>query len=304
MNPYYKDYSQYLSEHFPGLKIQKLSINTGFSCPNRDGTISSGGCIYCDNRSFTPKYCDSADSITTQLKKGKEFFSRKYPEMKYLAYFQSFTSTHVNASEVLEKIYKEAIEDEDIKGIIIGTRPDCLPINILNLLERFNEMTKVFVEIGAESSFDSTLKVINRCHTWQDVEKSVYNLAKRGIEVGLHLIVGLPGEDEEMVMQTIDKVCSLPVGSIKLHQMQVIRGTRLHQMVDNGELGIKTFTPEEYLNLCIRIVKRVKGLTGGKIAIERFVSSAPPEMVVMPKWGLKNYEFSNLLINRLSEEYN
>ncbi len=120
----------------------------------------------------------------------------------------------------------------------------------------------------------------------------------------MHLIVGLPGEDEEMVMQTIDKVCSLPVGSIKLHQMQVIRGTRLHQMVDNGELGIKTFTPEEYLNLCIRIVKRVKGLTGGKIAIERFVSSAPPEMVVMPKWGLKNYEFSNLLINRLSEEYN
>lgn len=299
MNPYYKDYSEYLAELFPGEKVQKLSVNAGFSCPNRDGTIGRGGCIYCDNRSFTPRYCDPADSVTQQLEKGKAFFSKKYPQMKYLAYFQSFTGTHASAPEVLERMYEEALKDKDILGVIIGTRPDCLPEDVIDILKRLNEKARVIVEIGAETSFDSTLQLINRCHTWRDVEESIGTLADCGIETGIHLIAGLPGEDEEMIMTTLERVCSLPVSSVKMHQMQVIRGTRMHQMIEKDELRLREFTLEEYLDLCVMIIRLITEKRGRGLAIERFLASAPPEMVVSPRWGLKNYEFSNLLLREL-----
>lgn len=296
MNPYYKDYSEYLAERFPGLKVQKLSINAGFSCPNRDGTISRGGCIYCDNRSFTPGYCNAGDSVSAQIAKGKEFFARKYPEMKYLAYFQSFTGTYNSAPEKLRQLYAEASSQEDIVGIIVGTRPDCLPEKILGLLEEVNEKVPVIVEIGAETSRDDTLRKINRGHSWSDVVNAVGDLSSRGIESGLHLIAGLPGESEEDVLTTIDKTLQLPVASIKLHQLQIISGTPLHKMWERGEIEVKSFTLEEYLELCVKIIRK----TGKKVCIERFLSSAPPAMVVTPRWGLKNYEFTNLLKRSLS----
>ncbi len=295
MNEYYKDYSQYLQEIFPGLKVQKLSIDAGFTCPNRDGSIGTGGCIYCSNVSFTPKYCNPSDSVAVQLEKGKQFFGRKYPDMKYLAYFQSYTNTFGRTSEDLLEIYRRASEVDGVVGIIIGTRPDCLPDDLLVGLADLNGKKPVIVEIGAETSFDSTLKLINRNHTWAQVEDAVIRLHSHGIRCGLHLIAGLPGETSDDVLLTIKKACSLPIDSIKLHQLQVIKDTILHRRWLKGEIEVKPFELEDYLNVCARIV----GIVPSHICIERFLSSSPPEMVVAPLWGLKNYQFANLLIRKL-----
>ena len=284
-----------MQETFPGIKVQKLSIDAGFTCPNRDGSIGRGGCVYCNNASFTPSYCTPSDSVTLQIDKGKRFFSRKYPEMKYLAYFQSYTNTFGKSADQLLHMYRDAAESADVVGVIIGTRPDCLPADLLDGLALLNRTTPVIVEIGAETSYDHTLTAINRNHTWKQVEDAVTALHDRHIRCGVHLIAGLPGETEEHVLTTIDRACSLPIESIKMHQLQIVKGTPLHSMWESGECEVKPFTLEEYLDLCVRIVRRVPR----HICIERFLASSPPDMVAAPKWGLKNYQFTNLLMNRL-----
>lgn len=280
-----------MQEKFPGKKVQKISLNAGFSCPNRDGTIGHGGCIYCDNSSFTPGYCFKSEDITFQLEEGKKFFAKKYPQMKYLAYFQSFSNTFGRSVGELEAIYREAMGVEDVVGLIIGTRPDTLPSEVIALLARLNEEIPVIVEIGAETSHDETLRLINRGHSWRDVEDAVTRLNAEGISVGLHLIAGLPGENEDMLLQTVKRSVALPIESIKMHHLQVLRNTQLALLIEEGKLQINPFTVEKYIDLCIKIVK----LVPQNIAIERFLASSPPEKVVMPKWGLKNYEFTNLL---------
>ena len=191
-----KSYGEYLSGIFPGYKVQKISVDAGFSCPNRDGTISLGGCIYCRNDSFTPHYCSHEDSVSVQLQKGKEFFSRKYPDMKYLAYFQSYTGTHGKTTDKLKDLYFQALETEGIVGLVIATRPDSISDSIIDLLAELNNVKPVFMEIGAETSHDSTLSLINRNHSWKDVVNSVNHLASKGLHCGLHLIAGLPSETE------------------------------------------------------------------------------------------------------------
>lgn len=296
----YKTYREYLSEKFGIPRVQKLSIDAGFSCPNRDGTISEGGCIYCNVNSFTPKYCNPRESVSRQLEKGKDFFARKYPDMKYLAYFQSFTGTHARAIDSLRALYDEAAAAPDIIGLIIGTRPDCLPSEVMDLLEEFNRKLPVIVEIGAETARDDTLKLINRGHTWADVEVAVRALRQRGISVGIHLIAGLPGESDADVIATLDKVLALPVDTIKFHQLQVIRNTILSQRYLSGELKVKPYTMQDYLNLCEKLARRVEEKRPD-IAIERFLSSAPKGMVIAPDWGIKNHEFVNILHNILQK---
>lgn len=286
----YKDFAAYMRDKFPGMKVQKISINAGFSCPNRDGTIGRGGCIYCDNTSFTPAYCFSSSDIVEQLEAGKKFFARKYPQMKYLAYFQSFSNTYGNL-ERLEELYRRAAEVEDVVGIIIGTRPDMLAEDVVEMLTRIRKQTEVIVEIGAESSFDRTLRLINRGHTWRDVEHAVERLAEVGIPVGLHLIAGLPGETPEMTLQTVKRAVALPIESIKLHHLQILSGTQLERMWRAGEIEVRSFTVEEYLELCRRVIEIVPE----HVAIERFLASAPPDKVVSPRWNLKNYQFVNRL---------
>ena len=295
MNPFYKDYGEYLSEVFPNIKVQKLSIDAGFTCPNRDGTIGAGGCIYCNNSSFTPGYCNPDDTVTEQLEKGKIFFRRKYPEMKFLAYFQSYTNTFGRSSADLLSMYRSASEGENVVGVIIGTRPDCIPDELIDGIAELNVKTPVIIEIGAETSFDSTLRLINRNHTWTQVEDAVGRLTSKGIRCGLHLIAGLPGESDAEVLQTVEKASSLPIDSIKMHQLQIIKDTPLHRKILSGDIMVHPYSLDDYLNLCVRIV----GLTPSHICIERFLSSSPPEMVVAPKWGLKNYQFTNLLLNKL-----
>ena len=306
MNPYYKDYNEYITEIFPGMKVQKLSINAGFSCPNRDGTIGRGGCIYCDNTSFTPSYCFGRNTVKEQVEAGKLFFARKYPAMKFLAYFQSYTNTFVKRGngvgvssgvDSLERLYRDALEQEDVVGLIIGSRPDCFPEEVVEMLGRLNLEYPVFVELGAETSHNPTLELINRGHTWEQTCDAVDRLTKGGIRCGLHLIFGLPGETEEMMLATVERACRLPVDSLKLHHLQVIASTPLHEGYQSGRITVDPFSMDDYLELCVKII----GIVPRRIAIERFLASSPPEKVVAPKWGIKNYQFTNLLLNKLKE---
>lgn len=299
MNPYYKDFSEYMQEVFPGIKVQKLSIDAGFTCPNRDGTIGKGGCLYCNNASFTPSYCSPQDSVEQQIEKGKAFFRRKYPEMRYLAYFQSYTNTFGRSINILSEMYRRALDTEDVVGIIIGTRPDSLPDDLLEALSVLNKRKPVIVEIGAETSFDNTLTLINRNHSWAQVEDAVDRLHSVGIRVGVHLIAGLPGENSDNVIETVRKSCLLPIESIKMHQLQIVKGTPLLEKWQAGEIEVAPFSLEDYIELCVRITHTVPR----HICIERFLASSPPEMVVAPKWGLKNYQFTHMLHNRIKQSY-
>ena len=290
MNPYYKDYSEFLAKHFDG-KVQKLSVDVGFTCPNRDGSAGTGGCIYCNNRAFSPDWDKRHTPVAEQIARGKRFFGKKYPDMKYLAYFQSYTSTYASPDSLMA-IYNEALDQDDIVGLIIGTRPDCMPDSLLDRIASLD--TKVFIEYGAESSHNSTLSLINRCHTWEATVDAVHRTAARGIPVGLHLILGLPGEDEEMMTTTVERVNSLPVSTVKFHQLQIFRGTTLEKMA--LMLDIPAFTAEEYAALCARLLGHLRS----DIAVERFVAQAPDDMLLSPRWGLKNYQFTSLLQKHLA----
>ena len=290
-----KTYGDYLQGIFPGIKVQKISIDAGFTCPNRDGTISTGGCIYCRNDSFSPGYCKPTDSVAVQLKKGKQFFGRKYPDMKFLAYFQSYTGTYSKDISTLQKLYQDALKVEGVVGIVIATRPDCVSDEVLELLKDLNMETEVFVELGAETSHNETLININRNHTWENVENTVNKISGHGLHCGIHLIAGLPGESKEMILETIDKSVALPLETIKLHQLQVLQDTILFSKIKAGEIELQQFSLDEYLELCAEIVKRVPE----HIVIERFLAQAPPHLVVSPSWGLKNYEFMNKLAKLL-----
>lgn len=294
MNPYYRDFADFLAEQFPGTKMQKLAVNAGFTCPNRDGTKGRGGCTYCNNLSFNPGYCSPRLSVSEQIEAGRRFFARKYPDMRYLAYFQAYTNTHSDDIDRLMSLYEEALAADGVDGVIIGTRPDCMPDA---LLARLRKLPWVMVEYGAESSHNVTLERINRCHTWEDTVDAVERTHAAGIPVGLHLIMGLPGETEEMMLRTVDAVGSLPVSTVKFHQLQLVRGTRMASDIEKGLYDIRRFTADEYAGLCVKIVRRLRP----GIAIERFVSQTPADMLLYPRWELKNYQFTNLLMRRLTD---
>ncbi|MCM1077835.1 MAG: TIGR01212 family radical SAM protein [Bacteroides sp.] len=291
---YYRDFSDFLSGYFD-CKVQKLTVNAGFTCPNRDGTKGTGGCTYCNNQSFNPSYCLPSLSVRQQLEDGKLFFSRKYPQMKYLAYFQAYTNTHSSDIGRLMRLYEEALDVEDVTGLIIGTRPDCMPDGLLARLASLPAW--VMIEYGAESAHDSTLSLVNRCHSWADTADAVRRTHAAGIPCGLHLIMGLPGEDEKMMLETIDRVNELPVDTVKIHQLQLIRGTRMARDVEAGLYDIPRFTAGQYIELCVKILHRLCP----DISVERFVSQSPPELLIYPRWNLKNYQFTNLLHKRLSD---
>lgn len=296
MNEFYTDYSEYMSRFFDG-KVQKISVNLGTGCPNRDGTIGTGGCIYCNNASFTPDYCRQGKSVAEQIADGKAFFARKYPHMRYLVYFQAYTSTYGKDPVELHRICTQALEQDGVAGIVVGTRPDCLDDATTDMLARLNRRRPVFVELGVESLNDETLRLVNRGHTATRSLETIERLAAAGLHTGVHLIAGLPGEDLEAALRSVRLICDTAVESIKLHHLQVLRGTRLHALWQNGEIEVPAFGADEYLDFCVRVVRMVPR----RIAIERFLASSPPALVVSPKWGLKNYEFTNLLINRLRQ---
>lgn len=289
------DFSAFIARYLPG-KIQKLTVNAGLSCPNRDGKKGRGGCTYCNNQSFSPGFSATPDPVSIQLRKSREFFSKKYPAMRYLAYLQSYTATN-SSTPFLMEMFREALREEDIVGLIIGTRPDCMPDDLLEELRLLSRSAFVMIELGAESAHDRTLENVNRCHTWADTADAVRRVHEAGIPVGLHLIMGLPGESEEDMLATIDEVNRLPVDIVKCHQLQLIRGTRLASQVERGEAAVIRWDVEGYIDLCCRIIHRLRA----DIAIERFVSQSPESLLIYPRWGLKNYQFMNLLRNRLQQ---
>ena len=289
---YYNDFGTWIRKQFPDFRVQKISIDAGFSCPNRDGKISSGGCTYCDNRTFNPSCCDRKKSISEQLEEGKAFFARKYPDMKYLAYFQAYTNTYAKV-EQLREMYEEALRVEDVVGIVIGTRPDCMSDELLDYLEELNKRTFLLVEYGIESANDDTLRRINRGHDFACSRDAVERTHARGILTGGHIIIGLPEEDAEESLRQAPIISSLPLDILKIHQMQIIKGTRLAQ--EYAEHPFHVYSVEEYIDVIVRFIRLLRP----DLVLERFVSQSPKELLVAPKWGLKNYEFTNLLNNRL-----
>ena len=220
----YKDYSTYLKSIFP-YRMQKISINAGFSCPNRDGVISIGGCTYCNNQTFNPDYCQPNKSISQQIEEGIDFFRKKYPDQRYLAYFQAFTNTYGDL-DTLRKKYEEALRHPLVEGLVIGTRPDCVDEQLLDYLKFLNEKKYIMVEYGVESTLDRTLKLINRGHPFEAAEHAISETAQRGIATGAHLILGLPLETKEEILSHADRISRLPLTCIKLHQLQIIKGTK------------------------------------------------------------------------------
>ena len=289
--PYYYDYGTWIRHRFP-FRVQKISIDAGFTCPNRDGRLSTGGCIYCDNRTFNPAYCQRKDSITQQLEAGKQFFARKYPEMKYLAYFQAYTNTYASISH-LRELYEEALSVKDIVGIVIGTRPDCISDELLDYLEDLNRRTFLIVEYGVESANEDTLRRINRGHSFAQSRLAIEKTHQRGILTGAHIILGLPGEDAQENLRQAPLISSLPIDILKIHQMQIIRDTRLADEFEQKPFHI--YSVDEYIELIANYIQRLRK----DLVLERFVSQSPKELLIAPQWGLKNHEFTDLLNNYL-----
>ncbi|MDD6822475.1 MAG: TIGR01212 family radical SAM protein [Paraprevotella sp.] len=283
----YKEFGTWLQAEL-GCKAQKLSVDAGLTCPNRDGTLGRGGCTFCDNRTFNPAYCRQGGSITEQLEAGKRFFSRKYPTMKYLAYFQSYSNSYGTLSH-LKELYEEALRVPDVVGLVIGTRPDCMPDALLEYLEELNRRTFLLVEYGVESANEETLVRVNRGHTFAQARECIIRTAQRGIRVGVHMILGFPWETRSELIRQAQLIASLPITTLKLHQLQVIKGTQLAREYELHPWPLPT--AEEYVDLVLEYISHLPS----SLVLERFVSQSPPEYVIAPRWGLKNHEFSALV---------
>ena len=291
----YTDFSTFLKKYFE-FKVQKLSVNAGFSCPTRNGYIGYGGCTYCNNQSFNPDYCTGNRSVKEQLEDGKMFFSRKYPEMKYLAYFQAYTNTYEKI-EILKRLYEEALAVENVVGLVIGTRPDCVSEDLLGYLSELGRHTFVLLEYGVETTDDALLERINRGHTFDCAAKAICLTARYGLHVGAHLILGLPGQAAEQMVEQADILSDLPLETLKLHQLQLVRGTVMAREYERYPSDFNFLSVDEYADLVIGFLERLRP----DIVVERFTSQTPKELLIAPDWGLKNYEFVALIQRRLKE---
>jgi radical SAM protein (TIGR01212 family) len=292
----YNDYTGYI-KHIFSQRVQKISINAGFTCPNRDGTISTGGCTYCNNQTFNPFYCKPDKSISQQLTEGISFFAPKYKSQKYFAYFQAYSNTYSDIN-VLKALYSEALSIPDIIGLVIATRPDCIDDTKLDYIKELSLLYYVMVEYGIESCNNATLRFINRGHSFEDSVKAIRMTAGRGIKTGLHLILGLPLETYNSIIKQADIISKLPIHTLKLHQLQIIQGTRLaDQIRQNPELVIN-YSVNEYIDLVIDFLERLNPA----IIIERITSESPQHLLISPNWGgLKNFEIIAMLIKRMNE---
>lgn len=281
----YNDYSSYFKHKFEQ-RVQKISIDAGFTCPNRDGTKAWGGCTYCNNDTFNPFYCEPSKSITQQLNEGISFFEAKYKTQKYLAYFQAYSNTY-GSLDLLKKLYEEALSHPKVIGLIIGTRPDCVNDNLLEYLSELSKKYFVVIEYGIESTLDRTLELINRQHTHEESVNAILKTAHYGIETGVHMILGLPQESKEEIIHHAKIISQLPITSLKLHQLQIVKGTVLAKQYKKNPESIRLFQADEYIELVIKFLENLNP----QIIVERFISESPPELLIAPHWnGLKNFE--------------
>jgi len=295
MEARYLNYNQILKTEFSE-RVQKISINAGFTCPNRDGSKGSGGCTYCNNQTFSPQYCQPDKSVGDQVEEGITFFHHKYKAQLYLAYFQSYTNTY-GSIENLKAIYAEALSYPNVVGLVVGTRPDCVSDELLDYFAVLAKKYYVMIEYGIESTNDDTLKFINRGHDYACAEKAIRDTAIRGIRVGAHIILGLPKEEREIILSHAGILSQLPITSLKIHQLQLVKGTKMAIQYAEHPEWFELYTANEYIDLAIDFLE----LLSPGIAIERFVSQSPKELLIAPEWGLKNFEFTAKIEKQLRE---
>ena len=278
--------------------MQKVTINAGFTCPNRDGSISTGGCSFCRNDAFTPSYCQSSKSITQQIDEGIEFHQRRYrTAQRYLAYFQSFSNTYAPI-ERLRECYDEALAHPSVAGIVVGTRPDCVDEQKLDYFAELAKQKYVILEYGVESCYDQTLKRINRGHDFSTAKRAIEMTAQRGIHCGAHFILGLPGESDEMLINQVAMINELPLTTIKFHQLQLFKDTPLAREYDLHPERFRFWRVEEYIDLFIEILRRLRP----DIVVERFAGEAPPRYHHLEGWGLVRNETLLAMLDKQLEQ--
>lgn len=296
-NRRYNSYKHFLQQRFGG-RIQKLTINAGFSCPNRDGSIGTGGCTYCLNDAFSPSYCDASKSVSQQLAEGIEFHQNRYRRASgYLAYFQSFSNTHAPL-EQLKETYAPALADPNIKGIVIGTRPDCMDEEKLNYFAELQKKIFVSIEYGVESMREETLLRINRGHTFQKAQQMIQLTASYGIHTGAHFIFGLPGETPEMWMEDLAIMNKLPLSSLKFHQLQIIKGTLMEEDYKQHPADFHPFSMDSYIDFIVEVTEHLNP----SFIIERFAGEVPPRFLYVNNWGLQRYDVVLQQIEKKLEE--
>lgn len=284
-NRRYNAYAQYFAKEFGG-RIQKVTIDGGFTCPNRDGTKGYGGCTYCNNDAFNPSYCQTEKSITQQIREGIEFHAKRYRRAdKFLAYFQAYSNTY-DTLDNLRKKYDEALAVENVVGLVIGTRPDCVDDDKLRYLQKLAKTNYIILEYGLESCYDETLKIINRGHTFQDSVDAIEKTAGYGINTGAHLILGLPGETRKQMVAEAGIVSELPLKTLKLHQLQIVKNTQMALDYTNNPEKFQFFSLDDYIELVIDFLERLNP----SIVIERFAGEVPPRFLAGTNWGSLRYD--------------
>ena len=311
----YNSFVGYFKKKY-GERLQKIVLDAGFTCPNRDGKVGRGGCTYCDNAAFHPSYSTAGKSLHRQMDKGIEFHKVRYRTTEhYLAYFQSFSNTYAPL-EKLRHLYEEALAHPSVVGIVIGTRPDCVDEEKLDYLadlasgrilegwsralsdNKIRTAPIVIIEYGIESCHDATLERINRGHDFETARRAVEMTASRGLDTGAHFILGLPGETKQMMLDSCAMINSLPLRSVKFHQLQIVKGTKMEEEYAQRPEDFERFSLEEYLDFFTDMLERLRP----DLFIERFVGEVPPRFVNETPWGLiRNVELLRLLEKRLEE---
>ena len=293
----YNTYSSYLKSLF-GTRVQKLPIAAGFTCPNRDGTLGTGGCTFCNNEAFSPSYCSPEKSIRQQIEEGIAFHQRRTQKTsQYLVYFQSYSNTYKPLEE-LKHLYRQALEVPDIVGIVIGTRPDCIDEPLLHYLNEVQKTHYVMLEYGVESAYDETLKRVNRGHDFATAKRAISMTAEHGIPCGSHLIFGLPGETKAMMLDAADVISQLPLTMVKFHQLQIFKGTKMAEEYQQHPEVFHLFNLEEYIDFVIDFVERLNP----SIVIERFAGEVPPRYLVSEPWMKLRYDEVPSRIEKRMEE--
>ncbi|MDP3313856.1 TIGR01212 family radical SAM protein [Lutibacter sp.] len=293
----YLDYTSFIKSTF-GERVQKISLDIGFSCPNRDGSKGYGGCTYCNNNTFNPDYCEPSKSVKLQLEEGISFFSKKYKVQQYLAYFQAYTNTYSDI-ESLKKMYEEALNIEGVIGLVIGTRPDCISDEVIEHLSLLSKKYFISLEFGVESTLNKTLEKVNRCHTFEETQQAFSACKNKGFHLGAHLVIGLPGETKEELLNHAIEVSKLPIDTLKLHHLQIVKNSVMAAQYKRNPENFDLFTSEEY----IEFISEFIGILRPNIIIERFISETPSDLLIAPNWNkLKNFEIMAKIDKKLEEK--
>ncbi|MFC2102557.1 TIGR01212 family radical SAM protein [Bacteroidota bacterium] len=281
----FNSYTEYIRKAFGG-RVQKVVVDAGFTCPNRDGSKGTGGCTYCNNDAFNPSYCNPVEPIHSQIAKGIDFHSVRYRRAhQFLVYFQPYSNTYGPLS-LLKKLYEEALSFPDVVGLVIGTRPDCVDEEKLNYLSKLSENHFVQVEYGIESCYNKTLKRINRGHDVESGWEMIQRTQDLGIRTGAHFIFGLPGESLDEMMEEADIISRMPIDTVKFHQLQVVKGTRMEEEYITDPSAFHQFSLEEYIDFIIRFLEKLSP----SMVVERFAGEVPPQLLHHLSWDLIRYD--------------